>query len=106
VAVHWASHIEREYADSILTKSPLEVFIIGGAKTYKSAVDHCYIDKIYHTLIDDEHLSGDTYYTPDLSKYEPTYIRRKHDDTNTMNYKFIVYSRIRSRFSDEINSVG
>ncbi len=71
-----------------------EVFVIGGAQVYRTALD--YFDKIYLTRVDVS-VVGDTYFPEILpSQWKLTSeIKHEADDKNDYAYTFCTYERIR-----------
>lgn len=70
-----------------------EVFIVGGAKTYTEFMQRGLVSKVYHTLIDVDGLTGDTYYTPDFDQLLLLEYYSKNDTSHPLNYSFRVYTK-------------
>lgn len=70
-----------------------EVFIIGGAQVYRTAME--YLDKIYLTRVDIS-VAGDTYFPEILPSDWKLIGEVKHDadDKNKYSYAFCTYERI------------
>lgn len=81
-----------EEAINLFSESNDEVFIIGGALTYKDSISKA--DKLYITHIDTS-MEADTFF-PEIDKtiwHEVSRISHEPDEQNQLPYAFIIYEK-------------